>query len=228
MPRRPKKSPRASQPAPKARRGPGRPAADERPETRDALLDAASHLFARRGAARVSLRRVAEEAGVTPAMVHYYFGDKDGLYDAMLERTFGRLIERVGRVAGGTEGGDRERLADFLAVVTRAFTAEPWIPTLMVREVLSEEGRFRERFIQVYASRMAELLPGLIRDEIAAGRFRDDLDPRLAFLSLMGMAVFPFVARPVVERVLGIDYDEAFARRFADHTRDLFVNGARS
>jgi hypothetical protein len=54
------------------------------------------------------------------------------------------------------------------------------------------------------------------------------LDPRLAFLSLMGMAVFPFVARPVVERVLGIDYDDAFARRFADHTRDLFVNGARS
>jgi AcrR family transcriptional regulator len=233
----PEKSPRASRTAPRTRRGPGRPAADERPETRDALLDAASHLFARHGAARVSLRRVADEAGVSPAMVHYYFGDKDGLYDAMLERTFGRLIERVTRVAdgappdgsaGGTEDGASDRLAEFLAVVTSAFTAEPWIPALMVREVLSEEGRFRERFIQAYASRMAQLLPGLMRDEIAAGRFRDDLDPRLAFLSLMGMAVFPFVARPVVERVLGIEYDAAFVRRFADHTRDLFVNGARS
>jgi AcrR family transcriptional regulator len=169
-------------------------------------------------------------------MVHYYFGSKEGLYDALLERTLGRVIERVRALvarsdaprevpAPVTEAGAAP-LADLVQVLVDTFAAEPWIPALIVREVLSEEGRFREQFIRGYASHMAELLPGLMRGEVDAGHFRADLDPRLAFLSFMGMAIFPFVARPVVERVLGIDYDDDFRRRFAEHTHRLFVEGA--
>ena len=219
MPRRPRR----------ATRQPGRPASGASPETREALLEAASRLFARHGSGEVSLRRLAAEAGVTPAMVHYYFGGKDGLYDALLERTFGRVVERAAAlVAAGDEGGSRVAgpLDALLELLASTFAAEPWLPTIVVREVLAEGGRLRERFIRDYASRMAELLPGVIRAEIEAGRFRDDLDPRLAFLSFMGMAVFPFVARPVVERVLGLDYDADFVRRFVAHTRRLFVEGA--
>lgn len=214
-------------------RPPGRPAESERPGARDGLLDAASRLYAHRAFGEVSLRRIASEAGVTPAMVHYYFGDKEGLYEAMLERAFGRLLEQVRRVASEeparhATGETDAVLGRLLRVVTSTLAAEPWIPALMVREVLAEGGRFRERFIAAYASQMAELLPGLIRRESEAGRFRDDLDPRLAFLSFMGMTVFPFVARPVVERVLGLAYDEEFLRRFREHTERMFLEGARA
>lgn len=222
MPRRPKR--------PASQRQPGRPSSDERPGARDALLDAASRLFARHGATEVSLRRVASEAGVTPAMVHYYFGGKEGLYDAMLERTFAGVIERVRSVAGRSpdSGSPPDPLGALLEVLMDTFAAEPWLPTLVVREVLSEGGRFREQFIRGYASQMADLLPGLMGREIEAARFRSDLDPKLAFLSFMGMTLMPFVARPVLERVLGIDYGEDFLRRFAAHTRRLFVEGAQS
>lgn len=215
---------------PAFRRQPGRPSSEERPEVRDALLDAASRLFAQHGATEVSLRRVAGEAGVTPAMVHYYFGGKEGLYDAMLERTFAGVLERVRNVAdrGPDSGIPSDPLGALLEVLMGTFAAEPWVPTLLVREVLSEGGRFRERFIRDYASQMANLLPGLMRREVDAARFRSDLDPELAFLSFMGMTLMPFVARPVVERVLGIDYGEDFLRSFAAHTRRLFVEGARS
>ena len=156
-------------------------------------------------------------------MVHYYFGSKEGLYEAMLERTFARIIERARAVAGRGEG-----LPGLLRVWTGAFGEEPWIPTVVIREVLSEGGRFRERFIQDYASHMAALVPSLIRNEIEAGHFREDLDPTLAFLSFMGMTMMPFVARPVVEEVVGLAYDEAFLRHFAEHTHKLFLRGARA
>ena len=212
------------------RRQPGRPPADARPEARDKLLDAASRLFAERGAGEVSLRTVAAEAGVTPAMVHYYFGGKEGLYDAMLERTFGKVLTRVRALAAreADASAPRDRLMAILEVIVSTFAADPWVPTLVVREVLSEGGRFRERFIEAYASQLAELVPGRFRQEIEEGHFRSDLDPRLAFLSFMGMTLMPFVARPVAERVLGIDYGEEFLRDFATHTSRLFVEGARS
>jgi AcrR family transcriptional regulator len=215
-----------------SRRQPGRPAAEsDRPDVRDALLEAAGRLFARHGAAEVSLRRVADEAGVTPAMVHYYFGSREGLYDAMLERAFSRVLARVREVARREAGGEdpeAERFGALLEVLVGTFAAEPWIPTLVVREVLAEGGRFRERFVRGYASQMAALLPGLMQREIAAGHFRSDLDPRLTFLSFMGMTLVPFVARPVVERVLGLEYDAAFLRDFVAHTRGVFLDGVRS
>lgn len=205
------------------RRQPGRPAAHHATEVRESLLVAAGRLFAEHGASGVSLRRVAEAAGVTPAMVHYYFGGKDGLNDALLEHALTHLLERVRKVVA--EGGE---LSDLIAVLVGTFGREPWIPVLMVREVLAEGGRYRERFIQGYATQLAALLPGLLRDDIEAGLFRADLDPKLAFLSLLGMTVMPFVARPVAERVLAIEYDDEFLARFAAHTHRLFVQGVQA
>jgi TetR/AcrR family transcriptional regulator len=200
------------------RRGPGRPARKRGgPDPREALLDAAGRLFSERGPESYSLRAVADAAGVTPAMVHYYFGDKRGLADALLERALARILARVAGARG---------LADLPATLAQAFGADPWIPPLLVREVLAEGGRLRERFIEDYASKVAKLVPGMLRAEIAAGRLRSDLDPKLAFISLMAMVAFPFVARPIVEPVLGVRYDAAFLARFAEHTRRMFFEGA--
>ena len=215
MPRAPRRPPQ--------RRQPGRPAAEHATEVRDALLGAAGRLFAEHGASGVSLRRVAEAAGVTPAMVHYYFGGKDGLSDALLDQVLARLLERVREVvaAGGA-------LPDLIAVLVGTFGREPWIPVMIVREVLAEGGRYRERFISGYASELAELLPGLLRQDIAEGQFRADLDPTLATLSLMGLTLMPFVARPVAERVFALAYDDDFLARFAAHTHRLFIEGVQA
>ena len=59
----------------KAGRRAGRPSGDDQ-DLRRRLLDAAIAQFARTGIAATSLRAIATEAGVTPAMLHYYFGDK--------------------------------------------------------------------------------------------------------------------------------------------------------
>jgi AcrR family transcriptional regulator len=202
----------------RTRRGPGRPARKRGgPDPREALLDAAGRLFAERGPDTWSLRAVADAAGVTPAMVHYYFGDKRGLADALLERALARI---VGRVAGA------RGLADLPGTIVQAFGADPWIPPLIVSEVLAEGGRLRERFIEGYASKVAKLVPALLRAEIAAGRLRADLDPKLAFLSLLGMLAFPFVARPIIEPTLGLRFDAAFLARFAEHSRRMIFEGA--
>ena len=61
---------------PKLRRSAPRPADGRFPDLRLRLLDAALACFVRKGIAATSLRDIATEAGVTPALLHYYFGDK--------------------------------------------------------------------------------------------------------------------------------------------------------
>ena len=60
----------------------------------EALLDAAERLLVEVGYARITTRRLAEEAGVNHGLVHYYFGSNENLLVRALERFTGRLIDR--------------------------------------------------------------------------------------------------------------------------------------
>jgi AcrR family transcriptional regulator len=210
------------------RRGPGRPTErDGGRDVREALLEVAGQLFSERGVNEVSLRELARAAGVTPAMVHYYFGDKQGLYEALLERALSRVLVRVREIVAA-DGEGIDEIADLLRVVVGQLSSERWIPSLIIREVIADTGRFRERFIRDFASQIARIVPEVLGRELAAGRLRQDIDLPLTFVSLLGMMAWPFAARPVLERVLGLDFEaEDFAERFSEHTRRLFLEGAR-
>mgnify|MGYP000945085000 FL=1 len=70
-----------------ARRGrPPKTEAKAAGETRDLILDAAEDLFSKHGFYGVTIREVAREAGVDTALVHYYFGAKRELFDAVFLR----------------------------------------------------------------------------------------------------------------------------------------------
>jgi AcrR family transcriptional regulator len=73
--------------APTAKRGrPPKAKAAGTADTRDLILDAAEDLFSKHGFYGVTIREVAREAGVDTALVHYYFGAKRGLFDAVFLR----------------------------------------------------------------------------------------------------------------------------------------------
>ncbi len=212
-------------------RGPGRPVRnattgrDAALPVRAALLTAAGPLFAARGFDGVSIREVARSAHVTPAMIHYYFGDKQGLHTACFDATLDHLLGRI-RAASRAEATGGDVIGAFVRTVVRTLREDPWIPQLLMREVLIETGRHRARFVERYLRRVAELLPALLSRQIAEGRLRGDLDPQLATISLVGMSVFPVLARPAIEPAFGLEYDEAFLERLVVHTERLFGEGA--
>jgi TetR/AcrR family transcriptional regulator len=217
----------ASQGKPGRKRRPGRPTgAAHTAAIRGALLKAAREQFAKRDFTAASVREIAAAARVNPAMIHYHFGDKDGLYRAMLQETLGPVLRKVQELM---DGGGRESQAsihDALEAVMTMLAREPWVARLIVREVLAEEGPFRELFIREFASKGGGRLPALLEREIASGRVRKDLDPTLGALSFMSMALFPFIALPVAEKVFGIRMTDAFTRRLVEHSTRLFYEGA--
>ena len=75
-----------------------KPAARPGYETEQALLDAAERLLVEVGAAGITTRKVAEEAGANHGLVHYYFGSVEQLLVRVLERFTERLIERQRRM----------------------------------------------------------------------------------------------------------------------------------
>ena len=194
---------------------------------REALLDTARRLFLARGFASVSIRQIAAAAGSSPATIHYHFGDKLGLYRAMLEIAMGPIVAALQRLSDPARA-EQIDIADIVRLYTRMLATNPVVPALIVQEVLAEGGRFREQFIEHFAGRLAPLLIAIIRREQSRGTLRDDLDPRLATLSAIGMTVFPFLALPVTSRVLGLSPDEDTIERLTNHTTQVLFEGIRA
>lgn len=208
------------------KRRPGRPAGGDA-AVRDALLATARTLFLARGFTSVTIRQIAAAAGSSSATIHYHFGDKLGLYRAMLEEAIEPVADAMRRL-GDPARTDQVDVAEVIRLYTRMLTRNPWLPRLIVQEVLSEGGRFREQFIEHFAGRLAPLFIAIFRREQARATIRNDLDPRLAALSAISMTVFPFLALPVTSRVLGISLQDAEVERLVAHTTRVLFEGIRA
>ena len=203
-------------------RRPGRPPADQ-PNLRERLLDAAVACFTTSGIAAASLRSIAIEAGVTPAMVHYYFGSKERLLDAFLAE---RLMPRVTELAASVRAaGDDPRalVAAFVRGLHAIVRRNPWWPSLWIREVIAENGALREFIVE----RISAQVPLVLAKRFAAlqkeGALNADIDPRLLVVSLVGLTMFPLAAEPVWRRVFDArDVDVAALER---HTLALLDHG---
>lgn len=194
------------------------------PVLRDRLIEVAAKEFAAHGFRGASVQKIARGAGATPAMVHYYFDNKRGLYRAMLEHTLGPVLAALQAGVQRMQTA-QDPLESFLRVYMTELSEHPEIPALLLRDVLDPDAEMRDEFIDRFASRGAGMIKGILRDKIADGQLRDDLDVELAALSFLSMAAFPFLAAPVVERVFGAGRDAATIDRLASHTIALFYQG---
>ena len=210
----------------RAVRRPGRPVGGDA-AVREALLDTARRLFLAHGFGPVTIRQIAAAAGSSPATIHYHFGDKLGLYRAMLEAAIAPVSAALQRLADPALA-EQVDIGEVIRLYTRMLADNPWVPALIVQEVLAEGGRFREQFIENFAGRLAPLFAAIIRREQARGAIRGDLDPNLAALSAISLTVFPFVALPVTSRVLGVSVTGDAVQRLVAHTIRMLFDGIRA
>ncbi|RYD15011.1 MAG: TetR/AcrR family transcriptional regulator [Lysobacteraceae bacterium] len=180
-------------------RSPGRPAAGS--GLRTELLDAAIACFTRTGIAATPLRAVATTACVTPALVHYYFGDKATLVQALVEERLLPALAPLRQRMAGVGDDPAALIAAFAHGVADAVAASPWLPALWVREVLCEGGGLREILFDRLVPEMPQTMAARFAAAQAAGRLNPDLDPRLLVVSLIGLTLFPAAGAPIWRRL---------------------------
>ena len=203
-------------------RRPGRPRADETNQ-RERLLDAAVACFAADGVAATSLRSIALKAGVTPALVNYYFGSKEQLLEAFIAERVAPAVSVLRESL--LEAGDNPRalLGAFVRGIHGVVERFPWWPAIWVREVLNEKGALRDVLHKIIAPQVTQLLARTLVDAQKRGALSPDLDPRLLVVSLVGLTMFPLAAEHIWRRIFPAgDLDRAALLR---HTLALLDHG---
>lgn len=183
-------------------RKPGRPRGS-RPATanREQLMDIALRIFAQQGIGHTSLNAIAREAGVTPAMLHYYFNSREQLLDAIIEERFLPLRSKI--VTHFTAHPDDPISALTLMVRALAEQAQQyeWFAPLWMQEAMGEMPVLRAHIHAQLGENKYHHMLGVVTRWQQTGKLNAALAPELLFTTLLSLVLIPFARRRNDERL---------------------------
>jgi len=160
--------------------------------TRRALLDAAEIEFADKGLAGARVDVIAEEAAANKRMLYYYFGSKDDLYVAVLERAYGAMRERE-KELNLTDLEPIEAIRKLVEFKFDYYVENPRIIPLLAAENL-QGGKYlkRSRRLRDMHMSLVDMLCEVLKAGERKGVIRPGIDPFQLYVSMSGLSYFYF------------------------------------
>lgn len=191
-----------------------------RSDTEIRLLDAAEETFSELGYRATTTSAIARRAGVTKALIHYYFRSKDGLYRAMLER----ISERIGPPF--LEDLARQDPVEAVSAAARRFVRmlADHPPHVRLCAYGALEGLELRSDLELYR-RLLEAAGSAIQRGVDQGLFRVE-DPRHVVASFEGMCRFFFEHEATMRELWGEHYDrERIVAERSEHVVRMLLSG---
>src|SRR5262245_11407900 len=173
--------------------------------TSASILAAAVAEFTEKGYAGARIDAIAERSGANKRMIYHYFGDKDGLYMAVLESAY-----------VGIRSAEAElHLADLepVAAIERlvGFTWDYFIAHPEFLSILSTENLHRAKFLKKSKrvlqlhSPLVSMISDVLKRGAARGVFRRDADPVYVYISIASLGIFYLSNRWTLSTIFGRD-----------------------
>ena len=194
-------------------------------DTETRILQAAEKEFFEKGYAGARTASIAEAAGVTHAMLHYYFRTKDKLFERVVSGKINMLGDIILRAIGDGDLPLEERIRQGVERHFDFISANRDLPKFIVNEVLT-----RPEHIEIMKQNALYIVNNLLNnlqreiDEYAAKGLCRQIDARMLLIDIVSLNVFPFMAAPIVYGAIGDsygNYDEFLAMRKKENVETI-------
>lgn len=197
----------------------GRPKGES--EVREQLIFHARELFVSRPYNKVSTRLIADNANVNIAMIRYYFGNKEGLFEAMFRETVSPVISHFKQALGNNSEQD---LVDFMRAYYQAMIKIPAFPKLIIR-IMEADNEQQAHLQKIIMGILQPMQNKLFNPGFNQSLFKEGVDPIKARLSMMSLMIFPFLAPKRIFDLHYIELNEAFLMDLLEHNIRLLSEG---
>lgn len=194
-------------------------------DTETKILQAAEKEFFEKGFAGARTASIAEAAGVTHAMLHYYFRTKDKLFERIVAEKMNMLEEIVLGVIGESNLSLEDRIRQGVEHHFDFIVANRELPRFIMNEVYAHPERLEtmKTNMQNIAGAMLNNLQHEI-DECARQGHCKQVDARMLLIDIVSLNVFPFMAAPIISEIIGSSYekyDEFLAMRKEENVETI-------
>lgn len=197
--------------------------------TREAILAAAQHEFAAKGLSGARVNTISSRARANKRLIYYYFGSKDGLYLAVLERVYEGLrgAERKLNLDHLEPETAMRRLVEFNFDYCRE---HPELISLINNENLHQAKHLRKSAkVRELHSPFVRMIDEILRRGVAKGVFRPGLDPVDVYITLAAVGYFYLSNNWTLSAIFARDLGGRVAcERRKRHNIDMMLNALRA
>lgn len=175
----------------------------ESASTEEKIKASARAIFMKKGYAATKTRDIAEHAQINLALVNYYFRSKENLYKQIMMETMQSFFAQVLKVFNDSHSSLEEKLNALASEYIDMLLGQPEMPFFLLNELQSNPDGFVNKMAAAAQIRESVFIKQLT-ERLGPDRIRE-INPAHFMLNLMGLIVFPFIAKPMFSLVLGVD-----------------------
>jgi AcrR family transcriptional regulator len=179
-------------------------------DKREEILDVAEKLFSEQGFEAVTVREISKAAEINIAMVSYYFGSKEKLYEEVINRKL--ITTDIIRSKISEKDSNKEALFTIIDFFVDRFFENKQFHNLIFREMVLLQRKEMPEFITEKLYRNFSTISEIIKKGIEAKEFKN-VDTGLTVMSIIGIIKTYTTSTPMVCKVLQEDEEEVFAEK---------------
>ena len=176
--------------------------------TEEKILTAAKKVFLQKGMDGARMQDIADEAGINKALLHYYFRNKQQLFEKIFIEAISALLPKVVTIME-SDTSLFEKIETFCKEYINQVMLTPYVPIFIINEVNKQPEVFLKKIL---GDRQLPLhaLQQTINREIKEKNIRP-VNPLQLLMNIISMCLFPFLARPLIQLATGIDLQQFMA-----------------
>jgi len=172
--------------------------------TEEKILSAAKKVFVANGMMGARMQDIADEAGINKALLHYYFRNKEQLFDVIFMSAARQLFPRIRQIFE-SDAPLFEIIEKFCADYIDIISENPYLPLFVFNEISRNPAGFIKKINSDSGFPKTELFLKKVEMAIENGTIKK-ISPIQLLLNLLSMCIFPFVAKPLI--LVNVQLDE--------------------
>ena len=168
-------------------------------KTEDRILEAAKTVFMKYGLYGARMQEIADTAGINKALLHYYFRNKEKMFDQVFENALSRYFQQMNIFADETLPL-LDRIYIYVDSLIDFLSEYPQMSMFIIKEISVNPTLFKEKVNSLKKDKNSNLLTllsaGMQRKEIP------EIDPVLFMMSLHSLCSYPFLASPIFKTII--------------------------
>lgn len=200
----------------------GRPTKSSDTNIRQHLMTVAFDLFAKHEYNQISTRKIAAAANTTPAMIRYYFQNKEGLFHASMSQYRQPMLDIFKRYVAKPQV---QHLHDIFSLYYTTMQENKSLHNIVRRNMTSNDNpQIKAHIIQEGPQQSFKLIKNMFIKLQTKGDIKPELDPEMLTVQMLSLCIFPCAFKPLLQQLTTTAIDTQFYRQLAQQNFTLLIN----
>ena len=173
--------------------------------TETTILNAAKTIFQQKGMDGARMQEIANAAGINKALLHYYYRNKQLLFEAVFKSAFSLLAPQMHKILND-DSSIYDKIKNFTNNYISFVIKHPYLPNFIIQE-LNKNPEFAVNILAQNKFPNIEKFKKQIDEEVTEGKIKPIKADQL-FINILSLNIFPFIAAPLFKGFLNLSNEE--------------------